>query len=104
MEGTVEPVAARIAGEGAAGAIASVSPGCQTYQQEPGIGIAEPRHRTAPVLLVGEGSLPFEGYIPAVGAKSRAELAGGDSIGQEGKRHDDLRQRRATKPAASFAS
>jgi hypothetical protein len=100
MERAVQPVSTRIAGEGATGAIAAVGSRCKTYQQEPGIGIAEPRYRTAPVLLVGEGSLPFERDIPAMGAKPRAELAGGDSFGQERKGHRVA----ARRPAASFAS
>jgi hypothetical protein len=60
MEGAVQPVAAGIAGEGPAGAVAAVGSWGETYQQKPGIGIAESRHRPPPVFLTREGSFPLE--------------------------------------------
>jgi hypothetical protein len=54
----VEPVAAGVAGEDAAGAVAAVGGGREADDEEAGGRIAEPRHRLAPVGLVAELPLP----------------------------------------------
>jgi hypothetical protein len=54
MEGRPQEVAARIAGEDAAGPVAAVRGRRKAEYQDPGVGIAEARERPRPVRLAGE--------------------------------------------------
>src|SRR3990170_1373206 len=49
MQRLVQPIAAGVAGEHAAGAVGPMGPGCQTDEEQPGIRVPEARHRLAPV-------------------------------------------------------
>ena len=78
MEGFVEPVPARIPREHAPGAIAAVRRGREPHHQQPGLRVAEPRHRPAPVAPAAELPLLPLGDQPAPGAEPRTSLAGDD--------------------------
>jgi hypothetical protein len=59
--------------------------GSKTDDQEPGIGIAESRHRPAPVLLRSKLSLPLPRYLAAMLPKARTKLAINDLSGESRK-------------------
>jgi hypothetical protein len=79
MQGIVQPVSARVAGEGTAGSVAPMRSGRQANYQQARVTITEARDRTAPILLVGEFPLPLLPDPVTVVAQPGAELAGGDS-------------------------
>ena len=76
VERLVEPVSARVAGEHAARAVAAVRRRGQADHEQAGARVAEDRHRAAPVRLVEEGAALHAGDLGAVGAETRAALAG----------------------------
>jgi hypothetical protein len=80
MQCGVQPVAAGVSGEGAAGPVAPVSAGCQSYDQQTRVGIAEAGNRPTPVLLVRKLPSPRLSDPAAVVTQPGAELAGGDAI------------------------
>jgi hypothetical protein len=56
MKCFIEPIATPISGKHTAGPICAVCSGSQTYDQQPGSGVAERGKRLAPVILVGEAT------------------------------------------------
>src|SRR5581483_7592134 len=67
-----------VSGEDAAGPVAAVGRRGQAEHEEPGLRVPEPRHRPAPVLLVGEPRRPIPGHLLAPGHEPRAPPAGDD--------------------------
>jgi hypothetical protein len=78
----MKPIAARVAGEDPSGSIPAVSRGCESDNQQASLGVAEARHRPAPILLAGEFPFAEPRYFAAMGTKSWAELAGSDTLAQ----------------------
>ena len=71
----IEPVAAAVAGEHPAGAVRAVRRGRQTDDQDLRRRIAEARHRSSPIGLVGEGAAPLQRDLLAPGNQPRAGSA-----------------------------
>src|SRR5262245_3977905 len=78
MQGTIEPVAAAVAGEHATGAVATVRRRRETDDEKARLGIAKTRQRFAPVFLHDEAFdfLPSDLFAP--GDQPRAETAADD--------------------------
>jgi hypothetical protein len=82
VERLVEPDAAGISSEDPARPVASVSTGCKTDDEQPGLRVTEPRHGAPPVRLGCELPLPHVRDLAAVAAQPGAELTPGYSVGQ----------------------
>ncbi len=84
VERLVEPVAARVSGEHSARAIGSVRGRSQAHDEDPRVGISEPRHGFTPVVVIHELPLFLIGNPLAVRPESRTQLALGDRTFQGG--------------------
>ena len=83
VEERVEEIAGTVAGEGAAGAVGSVSAGGEADEEDAGGGIAEGGNGLAPVLGVAVHAALVLGDSDRMGAQARAEFAR-DDAGVEG--------------------
>jgi len=86
MQRGVEPVAARVAGEHAAGAVRPVRTRGEADDHEAGAGVAEGRDRPAPVRLGGVGTAFLTGDALAVGNEPRAARAQRHAALEHGER------------------
>ena len=78
VQGAHQEVARAVAREDAPGPVAAVGGRGQADDQEARAGVAEARHRAAPIGLVTVGSLLFGGDLRAVVPQAGASLAGGN--------------------------
>src|SRR3954469_10182686 len=85
-----EPVARAVAGEDAPGAVAAVGRGRQPEDVHARGRVAEAGHRTAPVLLAGEGGALLARDLLAPGDEPRAAAAARDALLQAGERRAGL--------------
>ncbi len=83
MQDGIHEVAGAVAGEGAAGAVGSVSARSEAEDEDAGVGIAEARNRLSPVLLVSVGF--------AAGLADAADI--GDEAGAAGAIGNGLLER-----------
>lgn len=67
MKRAIQPLAAAVAGEHAARAVRAVCRGREADHDDARRRVAEPRHATAPVLLVAVRGAPFGGHLLAPG-------------------------------------
>ena len=80
MQGAIKPVSGAVAGEDTTRAIASVSRGCQSNDEQPGVQASQARYGTSPVFLIPEAANLFTRDLLAVGSQTRAEAARFDLV------------------------
>jgi hypothetical protein len=80
VEDGIHEVAGTIAGEGPAGAIGSVSAGCEAQDKNAGERVSEARNRARPVGLVEVGATFGLANSAAVVAETGTKFAGGDGF------------------------
>src|SRR5438128_1995935 len=85
IERAVKPVAAAVACEDAARAIAAMRGGRKTDDQQPRICVAETRHRPAPIRFTGEATDFLARHLFTPGDETRAARAVDNLILQDGK-------------------
>ena len=80
VQGAIEPIPGAVAGEDAAGAIASVSCGRESNDEQPGVQGAQTRYGPSPVFLIPEAANLFTRDFLAVGSQPWAEAARFDLV------------------------
>jgi hypothetical protein len=80
MESFVEPIAATVPGEHAAGPVGSVRGGGKSHDEEANPAISERRDRSSPVGLIGESARLFACYFLAMRDHPRAETTRGNVV------------------------
>jgi hypothetical protein len=75
VQGAIKPVSGAVAGEDTTRAIASVSCGCESNDEQPGVQTSETRYGTSPVFLIPEAANLFTRDLLAVGSQPRAKAA-----------------------------
>ena len=93
MKGCIEPVTTSIAGEHATGAVRAVRTRCESDDPYPRPVTAEPRHRTAPIVLVSVGRSLIARNLPAPVDQSRAGATFDDrgiELGESGDRRNAI--------------
>src|SRR5262245_63454298 len=92
MERAVQPVAAGVAGEDAAGAVAAVRRRRQADDEQARARVAEAGHRLPPIRLSGERALPLAGDLLAAAPKPWAAFACNDGALDRGERRERARR------------
>ncbi len=80
MEDGIHEVAGAVAGEGAAGAVGSVSAGSEAEDEDASLRVAKAGDGAGPVGLVEVGPAPGFADVSAVVAKAWAALARNDGV------------------------
>jgi hypothetical protein len=83
VESGIKEVAAVIAGEDAAGAVGAVGAGGEADDPDAGLRIAEAGYGACPISPVGKGAALLAADGDAVGAQTRAAIAGDDASVKE---------------------
>ena len=80
VQGAIKPISGAVAGEDATGAITSVSCGCESNDEQPGLEASQTRYGPSPVFLIPEATNLFPRDLLAVGNETRAEAARFDLV------------------------
>jgi hypothetical protein len=80
VQGAIKPISGAIAGEDATGAIASVSCGCESNDEQPGVEASQTWYGPSPVFLIPKAADFSPRDLLAVGSQTRAEAARFDLV------------------------
>ena len=80
VQGAIKPISGAVAGEDATGAIASVSSGCESNDEQPGVEASQTWYGPSPVFLIFKAADLFTRDLLAVGSQTRAEAASFDLV------------------------
>ena len=80
VQGAIKPISGAVAGEDATGAIASVSGGCESNDEQPGVEASQTWYGPSPVFLIPKAADLFTRDLLAVGSQTRAEAASFDLV------------------------
>ncbi len=80
VQGAIKPISGAVAGEDTTRAIASVSCGCESNDEQPGVQASQTRYGASPVFLIPEAANLFTRDLLAVGRQTRAEAARFDLV------------------------
>lgn len=80
VQGAIKPISGAVAGEDATGAIASVSGGRESNDEQPGVEASQTWYGPSPVFLIPKAANFFSCDLLAVGSQTRAEAARFDLV------------------------
>ena len=80
VQGAIKPISGAVAREDATSAITSVSCGCESNDEQPGVQAPQTRYRPSPVFLIPEAAHLFTRDLLAVGSQPWAEAARFDLV------------------------